>query len=77
MKVRFSDGGTAEASAAVGCDGIKSRVRMILLGEDNPLSKPQFVGEYAFRGLIPMGKAREVLGDYASGNGHVHIGYGG
>jgi salicylate hydroxylase len=77
VRLTFSDGGSAEASAAVGCDGIKSRVRRILLGEDNPLSRPRFVGEYAFRGLIPMGKAREVLGEYAAGNGHVHIGYGG
>jgi salicylate hydroxylase len=64
----FQDGTTARHDAVVGCDGIKSRMRSILLGEDHPAAKAVFSGKYAYRGLIPMEKAAEVLGEELAKN---------
>lgn len=74
VRLKFGDGTEAEADAVVGCDGIKSRVREILLGADNAKSHPTFTGEYAYRGLAPMDLAKNFLGEYAL-NGHVWVCY--
>ncbi|KAI0010493.1 hypothetical protein F4779DRAFT_639275 [Xylariaceae sp. FL0662B] len=58
----FKDGTTEEADVAIGCDGIRSRVRQILLGEANPASYPCYTKKYCFRALIPMKDARAALG---------------
>lgn len=60
----------------IACDGIKSRVRQIILGEDNPASYPSFSHKVAYRGLIPMDKAEPVLGRYKARNQHMHTGPG-
>ena len=74
VELKFCDGTSAKADAVVGCDGIKSRVRELLLGEGNPASYPHYSHKIAYRGLIPMDKAIEVLGDYKAKNQHMHIG---
>ena len=61
--LKFADGTTARHDAAIGCDGIKSRVRKILLGEDNPASAAVFSGSYCYRGLVPMEKAKDLVGE--------------
>lgn len=53
--------------AVVGCDGIKSRVRQIVLGEDNPASYPHYSHQSAYRALIEMDKALAALGHLPSG----------
>jgi salicylate hydroxylase len=58
----------------IGCDGVKSRVRELLLGEGKPASYPHFSHKVAFRGLIPMDKAEAALGEYKAHNWHMHIG---
>lgn len=50
----FHDGTSASANAVIGCDGIKSRVRQLLLGPDNAASYPHYAHKNAYRGLIPM-----------------------
>ncbi|KAI9879286.1 MAG: hypothetical protein M1830_009016 [Pleopsidium flavum] len=60
----------------IGCDGIKSRVREILLGKENPASYPYYSHKVAYRGLIPMDKAVDALGDYKARNQHMHMGPG-
>ncbi|SLM35339.1 mannitol 1-phosphate dehydrogenase [Lasallia pustulata] len=77
VKLTFHDGSTAEASAVVGCDGIKSRVRAILLGDENKTAHAQFTGKYAYRGLIPMDKAVQALGDELARNSQMYCGYHG
>ncbi len=62
MLLRFSDGTVARADAVVGCDGIKSRTREILVGEGNPQAKCGYSHKYAYRGLIPMEDAVAALG---------------
>lgn len=77
VRLHFEHGETATADAVVGCDGVKSRVRPILLGEDNPAAHPSFTGKYAYRGLIPMDKAAALLGDDLARNNTIYDGYHG
>ncbi|KAH8745543.1 hypothetical protein F5883DRAFT_438798 [Diaporthe sp. PMI_573] len=63
MVIRFSDGTTVEADAVIGCDGIKSRVRHVVAGEDNPAAIPHYAHESAYRCLVDMDSAFPVLGE--------------
>jgi salicylate hydroxylase len=72
--LKFQDGSTAQHDAVIGCDGIKSKMRVALLGEDNPASKATFSGKYAYRGLIPMEKAKALLGDELAQNSQMYLG---
>lgn len=70
----FADGTTAQHSAVMGCDGIKSRTRELVLGKEE--AKPVFSGKYAYRGLISMDKALEILGQ-AARKCQMYMGYHG
>lgn len=61
-------------AAVIGCDGIRSRVRQLILGEDNPASYPGYSHKYAFRGLIPMDNAKAALGIDKTSTRHMHLG---
>lgn len=61
--LHFADGSEAQHSAVLGCDGIKSRTREIVLGKEE--ARPVFSGKYAYRGLIPMTRSVEILGEAA------------
>ena len=74
VKLYFHDGTTSEATAVVGCDGIKSRVRESLLGKETAAC---FTGKYAYRGLVPMDEAASVLGNDIARNSQMHLGYDG
>ncbi|KAJ4384697.1 hypothetical protein N0V86_000298 [Didymella sp. IMI 355093] len=77
MVLHFADGTTAQHSAVIGCDGIKSKTRPWLLGKDDPASDAVYSGKYAYRGLIPMDKAVEMLGEEIAGNSSMFLGYHG
>ncbi|KAM0483825.1 hypothetical protein ACHAPX_002325 [Trichoderma viride] len=62
LLLQFSDGTTAEADAVIACDGIKSQVRRIVLGNDDPAAFPHYSYTSAYRGLVPMEKAEAALG---------------
>ena len=74
VRLHFADGGTAEASAAVGCDGVKSNLRRIVLGTEDAAAHPVFTGKYAYREVIPMEKAVDLLGDEMARNGIMWLG---
>ena len=74
MQIPFHDGSTAEADAVIGCDGVKSRTRQIVLGKDHESTNPTFTGKYAYRGLIPMEKAAGALGDDLARNSQMYMG---
>ncbi|KAI1081422.1 mannitol 1-phosphate dehydrogenase [Whalleya microplaca] len=74
--LHFADGTTVRHSAVVGCDGIKSRTREVLLGKDEA-AKAVFSGKYAYRGLIPMDKAVSMLGKEKAENSQMYMGYHG
>lgn len=75
--LHFTDGTIATHSAAIGCDGVKSITRQIVLGKDNPATNPTFTGKYAYRGLIPMDQAVEAIGEEMARNSQQYIGHGG
>lgn len=76
VEVKFADGTVVEADAVVGCDGGKGVVRAAVLGERYPdLVDAAYSGRYVYRAIVPMGDAREVLGDYA-GDGKMFMGPG-
>ncbi|KAL7622901.1 hypothetical protein AAE478_006580 [Parahypoxylon ruwenzoriense] len=76
VTLTFADGTTAEADSVIGCDGIKSRVRQHLFGADHEASYPQYTHKVAYRGLVPMDYAIEVLGEWKAHNFHHHVGPG-
>lgn len=73
LKLRFIDGTTAMASAVVGCDGIKSKVREAVCG---PAVDATYVGEYAYRAMVPSPEAERALGTELARNGQLYCGYG-
>lgn len=75
--LRFADGSEARHVAVIGTDGIKSRTRELLLGEEHPAAKAFFSGKYAYRALIPMKKAEELLGEELANNSQMYFGYHG
>ncbi|KAF2621928.1 salicylate 1-hydroxylase-like protein [Macroventuria anomochaeta] len=74
--LHFEDGSTAQHTAVLGCDGIKSRVRPIVLAESDP-APAVFSGKYAYRGLVPMDKAIEILVGDEPKTAQLHLGYHG
>ncbi|KAI4121901.1 MAG: hypothetical protein LQ338_006101 [Usnochroma carphineum] len=74
--LKFADGQSADADVVVGSDGIKSKCRQLLLGEDCPDAIPKFAGEFAYRGMVPMERAVAVLGEEFARNSMVNIGPG-
>ena len=73
MSITFADGSTATANAILGCDGIKSRVRQIMFGEDHPCAHPTYTYKYAYRALVPMNDAVRVLGEEKAQNACMHV----
>ena len=71
--LKFADGSCIDAMVVVGGDGIKSQCRQILLGRKSPEATPKFAGEFAYRGMVPMAKAIEVLGDEFARNSMVNM----
>lgn len=63
VALKFADGTEARHNAAVGCDGIKSQVRKVLLGGDDKASDAVFSGKFCYRGLVPAEKAIAILGE--------------
>ncbi|KAK7755590.1 hypothetical protein SLS62_002525 [Diatrype stigma] len=74
LRLKFHDGTVAEADAVVGCDGIKSRTRAVLFGDDHPSAHPTYTHKYAYRAVVPMEKAVEVIGDERAQNASLWMG---
>ncbi|KAK1818242.1 hypothetical protein LTR12_007394 [Friedmanniomyces endolithicus] len=78
VKLLFHDGTEAEADAVIGCDRIKSRTRAWMLGgDDKPGAAPVYTYKYAYRGLIPMQRAVDELGEDNAKNAKMHLGQDG
>ncbi|KAH8726938.1 salicylate 1-hydroxylase-like protein [Phaeosphaeriaceae sp. PMI808] len=74
--LHFTDGSTAQHNAVIGCDGIKSRTRSLVLG-DSEQTAAVFSGKYAYRGLIPMSEAVQILGEEEPKTPQLYLGYHG
>lgn len=81
FKLHFQDGSSYIADAVIGADGVHGYVRTHILGADHPALKPKFGGFWDSRSLIPMEKAKELLGEHYFIEGdqrqHGWIGNGG
>jgi salicylate hydroxylase len=75
-RIRFEDGTDAFADAVVGCDGIRSACRRILLGENEQSAHAIYSGKYAYRKVVQMKKAIEAVGPEV-GNRQIYLGKGG
>lgn len=56
VRVKFLDGGEATFDVVVGADGIHSRVRTALFGEEHP----RFTGVVSFRSVVPTERVKNV-----------------
>lgn len=66
VTIEFNDGEVATFDALIGCDGVKGITRQLVLGEIAPEQvAPKYSGMYSYRGIIPMQKAKELLGTHA------------
>ncbi|KAF4624981.1 hypothetical protein G7Y89_g13187 [Cudoniella acicularis] len=59
----FLDGTEEFVDAVIGADGIHGTVRECVLGAGHPALNPTFAGFWDCRALVPIARAREVLGD--------------
>jgi salicylate hydroxylase len=53
----FADGSTARGDVLLGADGINSRVREVLFGEESP----RFTGQVAYRFLVPLAEVEPFM----------------
>lgn len=56
VQLVFEDGGQASHDVVLGADGIHSKVRTALFGEE----QPRFTGVVSFRAVVPTDKVRQV-----------------
>ena len=62
-------------STVIGCDGIRSKVRQMVVGDADKLAHhAHYTHKYAFRGLIPMDLARSTLGQEKTDTRHMYLG---
>jgi salicylate hydroxylase len=59
----FQDGSKEYVDALIGADGVHGYVREYVLGAGHPALNPTFAGFWDCRSLVPIEKARELLGD--------------
>lgn len=77
LQMFFDDGTMAMADAVIGCDGVKSRTKHMVLGSEHKAVAPVFSGKYAYRGLIPMEKAIGAIGESLAKNSQMFLGHRG
>ena len=75
-RIRFEDGTEAYVDAVIGCDGIRSACRRILLGEDDRSANAVYSGKYAYRKVVDMKKAVRAVGPEVE-NRQMYLGHGG
>lgn len=63
LELHFDDGTFYEADALVGCDGINSVTRKIVLGDHHPAATPKYTAGYNHRVVVPIEEAREAFGE--------------
>jgi salicylate hydroxylase len=77
VEVKFADGSSALADAVIGCDGVRSVCRGVVLGQDGPFTQPVFTGKVCYRGLVPMENAVRAVGEERARNRQMYLGHGG
>lgn len=73
MIMTFTDGTEASVDGVIGCDGIRSRVRQFVVGASDPSVHPSYSHKYAYRGMVPMNKAIEAIGEERALNATMFV----
>ncbi|KAF7195464.1 FAD-dependent monooxygenase eupB [Pseudocercospora fuligena] len=73
LTLHFEDGGTFQTDAVIGCDGYRSKIRSIILGDHHPAVAPVFAGFWDARGLLPTSKAIETFGTSVINPGDTNL----
>ncbi|KAH8693298.1 hypothetical protein BGW36DRAFT_302536 [Talaromyces proteolyticus] len=76
VKLHFADATTAEADVVIGCDGIHSATRKLLLGKEHPASNPSYSHKLVFRALVSFPGAVAALGADKASDQCLHLGPG-
>jgi len=63
LLLHFKDGTTFQTDAVIGADGVRGHVREHVLGKHHPAVKAKVAGFWDARALVPIQKAKELLGD--------------
>lgn len=78
LRIQFDDREEVTFDAVIGCDGIRSACRKILLGPDEKSANAVYSGKYAYRKVIDMKDAVAAVGKevenrtiYSGPGGHV------
>ncbi|KAM0808592.1 putative Salicylate hydroxylase [Seiridium cardinale] len=74
LRIQFRDGAKGVADIVIGCDGIHSRVRRLLLEDDNRVSHASYSNQFCFRALVPMDEARKTLSEYRASTRFMYNG---
>ncbi|ETS82207.1 hypothetical protein PFICI_07209 [Pestalotiopsis fici W106-1] len=61
VRIRFRDGTQDMADIVIGCDGIHSSIRQLVLGKDSPATQPTYSHKFCFRALVPTKEALKTL----------------
>lgn len=72
----FEDGTSATADAVVGCDGIRSKVRELMIPEEDERKQPQYSGMYGYRAVLDMSTMVEAVGDRRARVSTMYVGQG-
>lgn len=65
VTVSFTDGTEVMFDTVIGCDGIRSKCREMIVGKGHKYSTPVFSGRYCYRAVIPMDEAVAAIGPVA------------
>lgn len=84
LRLHFKDGTTATADVVIGCDGIRSRVRQLLLADISPpdqsqlpaAAHPSYTRGFCFRALAPMERAIATIGAAQASTRFMYNGHG-
>lgn len=72
----FEDGSEASADCLIGADGIHSKTRSYLPGEDHPTTKRKDQGWDLFRRMVPMEEARQSVDERLLNKVPIYCGKG-
>ncbi|KAJ5272903.1 hypothetical protein N7478_008028 [Penicillium angulare] len=72
--LNFADGSIAETHAVLGCDGIHSTIREVLVGADHPATRPSYPHTVAYRTMIPIDAGIAAIGKAKAMTGCMHCG---
>lgn len=70
VRLQFADGSVAMASAAIGCDGIKSATRKYLHGQH---VGPEYTGYFTYRAMAPRAEFERVMGREIATTGNLFV----